>query len=62
MDPEVAYGRMMFLVNKQLEQIDRQEQLDVDEVDELLTCIQSLNGWLKCGGFPPKEWRHDDAK
>lgn len=62
MDPEVAYGRMMFLVDKHLEQVDRQEQIDADEVDELLTCIKALDAWLKCGGFPPKDWRHPDAK
>lgn len=52
MDPETSYGRLVELVNKHQED----GPLDEGEVDELISCIDALDSWLKMGGFSPKAW------
>ncbi len=52
MDPETSYERLVELMNKHWEA----GPLAEDEVDELISCIDALDSWLKMGGFSPKAW------
>ena len=53
MDPEKSYERMVEPVGKYYDH----GPLNDDDAIELIECIDSLDSWLKRGGFPPAAWR-----
>lgn len=55
MDPNRALARIREIISHvNSGSLDRRDALPL--LDELATIVESLDGWLASGGFPPADW------
>ncbi len=61
MDPDETLNEIRELIDK-LDVVRSKDESAAgleDDVCQLIGAIENLDGWLKNGGFPPKDWRKD---
>ena len=61
MDPDVTLAAILELMDKLIKEYQASEDGAVNSGDAvaLASHIESLDQWLRKGGFLPKEWRHE---
>lgn len=56
MDPDENLKQQLEIAAKILDDVDNERRLDHDAAIRLAELVQSLDEWVKKGGFLPKEW------
>jgi hypothetical protein len=56
MDPNEALKKLREFMARVGDQVECGEEVDEDDVGFIVETWEGLDGWLKKGGFPPKDW------
>jgi hypothetical protein len=62
MDPDTNLAEQLKLTKRLLACLDKGKPVDEDDVDQLCTLVEGLDGWLKAEGFLPKRWRRSVSR